>query len=243
MIDRVNPPKGQPGPLAFAGVCIFGVFVIVRGMLTVGVGSEPWWTGVFLLLVVLGGFTFIIGGWLTIQREVDFGPQRIIVRRWLEILTGRPGRIIPVDASTRAAIVLENVRSLRLEHPDVAPVTMTLGDWDLRVIRQLVEVLHGRTIPLDQYWEGLLPARHRLGPEEDPGLPRLGSPRSRHGCWRRPEPGGPIVGFARYSALSTVPSSAWPRLARSDELLELSRLDPPQAADLSPTGGSPKPRG
>ena len=114
------------------------------------VGGDPWWTGVLLLLSVIGAFTFIIGGWLAIQREVDFGPARIVVRRWLDVLTGRPGRVIPVDASTRAAIVLESVRSLRLEHPDVPVVTMTLGYWDLRVIRQLVEVLHARRIPLDR---------------------------------------------------------------------------------------------
>ena len=36
-------------------------------------------------------------------------------------------------------------------------MTMTLGYWDLRAIRHLVEVIHQRGIPLEQYWEGLYP--------------------------------------------------------------------------------------
>ena len=157
MIDRVNPPKGQMGPLAFIGVCALGTILALRVMLSMHVGSDPWWAGAFLLLVVIGGFTFIIGGWLAIQREVDFGPDQIVVRRWLEVLAGRPGRVIPFDGATRSAIILKNIRSLRLEHPDVTPVTMTLGYWDLRVIRQLVEVLHARGVRLDQYWDGVYP--------------------------------------------------------------------------------------
>ena len=143
--------------MAFIGVCFAGSFLATRGIFSLRFGSEQWWTGVLLLLVMIGGFTFIIGGWLSIQREVDFGPDRIVVRRWLEVLSGRPGRSIPFDSATRSAIILKNIRSLRLEHPDVPPVTMTLGYWDLRIIRQLVEVLHARGIPLDQYWDGVYP--------------------------------------------------------------------------------------
>lgn len=157
MSDPINHPHPQPGPVAFIGICAFGVLIVVRGMLSLPVGNEPWWTGVFGLFIIVPAFVFIIGGWLWVQRELTFEPDAILVRRWLEVLTGRTGRVMPLDAGTRTAIVLENVRSLRIEHDGYARIQLTLGYWDLRQIRRLVEVIRARNLPLDQYWVGDLP--------------------------------------------------------------------------------------
>lgn len=157
MSHTVNALHPQPGPVAFIGLCAFGLFIVVRGMLSLPVGSEQWQVGALGFLIVVAGFAFIIGGWLWIQREVTFGPDTIVVRRWLEVLLDRPGRVMPLDAGTRTAIVLENVRSLRLEHQGYPRIQLTLGYWDLRQIRRLVEVIRERAIPLEQYWVGDLP--------------------------------------------------------------------------------------
>ncbi len=157
MTERLNPPYPQLGPVTFIGICVVGVAVAVRGMLSLRVGTEQWWTAVLALLIIIPGFTIIISGWLYIQREVVFGADSIVVRRWLDILAGRPGRTLPLDDGTRAAITLDNVRSLRLEHAGVPPIQLTLGYWIPRRIARLVEVLHARGIPLAQYWEGFYP--------------------------------------------------------------------------------------
>ncbi len=157
MNARINPPHAQPGPAVFSIICVLGVVAAVRGMTSLPLGSEQWWVGFLGLAVLIPAFAFIIGGWLHVQREVAFESDAIRVRRWREILAGRPGRVMPLDAGTRAAITLENIRSLRLEHEGVAPIGLTLGYWELRSIRQLVEVLRGRGIPLAQYWAGVYP--------------------------------------------------------------------------------------
>ena len=157
IIERLNPPHPQAGPVAFIGICVLGLAAALRAMLGLTVGTEQWWTTVIALLIILPGFAIIIGGWLYIQREVAFGPDTIVVRRWLSTLAGRPGRTMPLDAGTRSAITLDNVRSLRLEHVGEPPIALTIGYWDPRRIGRLVEVLHARGIPLAQYWEGFYP--------------------------------------------------------------------------------------
>lgn len=156
MSDRINSPHGQPGPVAFVVVCVIGGVAAIRGMLLMPAQSDQWWTGVLIFVTMLAGFAIIIGGWLYIQREVDFEADSIRVRRWLEVLRGKSGLVLPLEG-TRSAIVLENVRSLRLEHDGFERIQLTLGYWDLRQTRRLVEMLHDRGIPLAQYWEGVYP--------------------------------------------------------------------------------------
>jgi hypothetical protein len=90
MNTRVSPPHPQPGPVALAVVCIFGIALAVRGLLTVRIGNGPWSVGAMALFILIVAFAFIEVGWLWIQREVDISDGAILVRRWIEILRGRP---------------------------------------------------------------------------------------------------------------------------------------------------------
>ena len=154
---RINPPHLQPGPVGFAFICVWGVALAVRGLTQARLGSEPWWVGVALLAIVLPAFAFIDGGWLWIQREIDFSDGTIVVRRWIEVLAGRAGRAIPIDRETRSSITLENVRSLRIERLGRTETRLTLGYWEPRRIRALVDALQTHGVRLDQYWIGVYP--------------------------------------------------------------------------------------
>jgi hypothetical protein len=157
MKTRVNPPHPQAGPIGFAVLCAFGIVVAVRGMLQVRIGTEPWWVSVLLMVMVVAGFVFIDGGWVWVQRELTFSDGTIVVRRWFEVLRGRPGRVIPVDPRTRAAIVPRNGRSLRIERDGRVEALLTIGYWERKRIRELVDALRAHAIELDQSWGGDYP--------------------------------------------------------------------------------------
>lgn len=157
MKKRVNPPAPQLGPIAFAGVCFVGVAYSLPLLLSMRYGSQPWQVGLLLLVTVLAGFAFIVGGWLAIQREVDFVDGQMTIRRWIEVVSGRPGETYPLDGRTTAAIVLQNVRSLFISRDGVVVNKLTLGYWQARPIRDLVDALRANDVALDGYWEGEYP--------------------------------------------------------------------------------------
>lgn len=161
MTDRVNRPIPQSGPVAFGFLCLAGAGVAVARLLTVHVGSEAWQTLVVALACLPLGLLVIVGGWLWIQREVAFTSESILVRRWIEVLLGLPGRRLPLDGRTTAAITLENVRSLRLSRDGGLVVRLTLGYWPPQQIGALVDSLRAHRVQLDQYWQG----------DKPPGVP------------------------------------------------------------------------
>ena len=154
---HVNPPHLQDGPILFAVLCAFGSVVVVQGLLTLPVGSEPWMAGALGLLIIVTGFLFIDLGWLWIQREVTIADGNIVVRRWIEAIRGQQGRVIPLGQETRAAITLDNVRSLRIERRGIAEAAFTLGYWEPPRVRQLIEALRTNNVSLGQYWVGEYP--------------------------------------------------------------------------------------
>lgn len=157
MNTRVNPPYPQPGPVLFAVACVVGSAFAIRGLLTLPIGTEPWLVAAVAQLIILGGFAFIELGWLWIQREVDISDGSIVVRRWIEVVRGRPGRAIPLGDRTRTSITLENVCSFQVEHDSVVEARITLGYWELHRIRELVDALRANRVPLAQYWDGEYP--------------------------------------------------------------------------------------
>ena len=157
MSTRVNPPHPQDGPVLFTLVCVVGSAFAIRGLLTLPIGTEQWLVGAMALLIVLGGFAFIVGGWLWIQREVAVADGRIVVRRWIEVIRSRPGRVIPLADGTRTSITLENVATFQVERNGVIEAHLTLGYWELPRIRELIDVLRANGVPLAQYWEGEYP--------------------------------------------------------------------------------------
>jgi hypothetical protein len=147
----------QLAPMAFLAVCAFGVFIAIRGMLTLRVGTEPWWTGLALIALVVGGFAFVDGGWLCIQREVAFADGILVIRRWIEVLGGQAGHVYPLDGRTTASINLENVRSLYIRRDGVIVNRMTLGYWAPKRVRELIDALRANDVQLDAYWDGEYP--------------------------------------------------------------------------------------
>jgi hypothetical protein len=143
--------------MAFLAIVAFGVFVAIRGMLTLRVGTEPWWTGVAGIALFAGTLAFVDGGWLWIQREVAFADGTLVIRRWIEVLSGRSGQVYPLDGRTTASINLENVRSLYIHRDGAVVNRLTLGYWAPKRIRQLVDALRANGVQLDGYWEGEYP--------------------------------------------------------------------------------------
>jgi hypothetical protein len=154
---RVNPPALQLAPVVFVGVCLIGAGYSVQSLLTMEPGTEQWQVGILGLAIFAAGFAFIDGGWLYIQREVDFGPEGITVRRWIEVLFDRPGHTLPLDGRTRAALTLKNLRSLVLSRDGIVVNRITLGYWAPRHVRELIDGLRTSHVELDQYWDGEYP--------------------------------------------------------------------------------------
>lgn len=154
---RVNPPHLQTGPVAFAVICVLGIVLAVQKFAEFRIGTNPWWAAVLLLILVAFGFAFIVGGWLWIQREVAIADGTIVVRRWIEFLRGRPGRAIPIGPGTRIFVTRENVRTLLIESNGVTEARLTLGYWEPRTTRELIDRLRASRVEFAQYWEGDYP--------------------------------------------------------------------------------------
>ena len=157
MKTRINPPHPQPGPIAFAVVCAFGGLVAVRGMLQLRIGTEPWWVSLLAIAMLIPALVFIEGGWLWIQRELTFSDGRIVVRRWVEVLRDRPGHVIPIDPRTRVSIAPRNGRSLLIKRDGRVEALLTVGYWEPKRIRELVDALRAHAVELDQSWVGAYP--------------------------------------------------------------------------------------
>jgi len=153
----VNPPHSQAGPILFAVVCAVGSAFTIRGLITLPIGTEPWLVGALAQLIILVGFVFIELGWLWIQREVTISDGRVVVRRWLDAVRGRPGREIPLGPGVRTSITLENVRSLRIERDGETETVLTLGYWERSSVRDLIDGLRATEVPFAQYWIGEYP--------------------------------------------------------------------------------------
>lgn len=156
-MKRINSPHPQSGPVLFAALCALGSAFALGGLLSLEVGSEPWLAGVLGLVIILAGFLVIEIGWLWIQREIRLAEDAIVVRRWIEVLTGREGRRIPIDAGTRISITLENLRSIRIERNGESEGVVTLGYWEQRQVRKLVDALRDLGALHAKYWKGEYP--------------------------------------------------------------------------------------
>ncbi len=143
--------------MLFALVCAIGSAFAFGGLLSLPIGTEPWRAAVLGLAIIVSGFAMIEGGWLWIQREVDLSAETIVVRRWSEVLRALPGSAIPLGEGTHVSITLESVRSLRVERDGVKEVVLTLGYWEPRRVRELIEALRAKGVPFTQYWDGEYP--------------------------------------------------------------------------------------
>jgi len=65
--------------VALAVVCIFGIALAGRGLLTVRIGNGPWSVDAMAPFILIVAFAFIEVGWLWIQREVDISDGAILV--------------------------------------------------------------------------------------------------------------------------------------------------------------------
>jgi hypothetical protein len=157
MNARVNPPHLQTGPAAFALICVFGVVLAVPKFGEFRMGTDPWWAAVLTLIIVALGSAFILGGWLWIQREVAITGGTIVVRRWIEFLRGRHGQVIPIGPGTRISVTSENVRTLLIKSNGATQVRLTLGYWEPRTTRQLIDALRANHLEFAQYWQGDYP--------------------------------------------------------------------------------------
>jgi hypothetical protein len=136
---RVNQPHLQPGPAILAVMALIGVAAAIRGLATLRFGSEPWWVGVLGLAVIIPGLLALEGGWLWIQREVAFTTHDLTVRRWTEVLRGRPGRAFVIEPGLRVAVTHENILTVSIERDGQVGVKFTLGYWEHSRIEALLD--------------------------------------------------------------------------------------------------------
>ena len=146
----------------FAVICAIGVAYSIGGLAGSAVGTQPWWVGILGLGLLVPVFLFIDGGWLWIQRQVEIADGTISVTRWLDVLRGRQGPAIPLDASTTVSIVTDGRRQLRIERLGVVAVDCTLLYWPPHAVRALLDAFRSAGIEVGKSWTGdYPPARFR----------------------------------------------------------------------------------
>lgn len=157
MTARVNPPHWQPGPAGWAIFTAASIVLLLLHMRGFPAGSEPWWGSLVMIGAALLGFAFIEGVWLYAQREVALAGGRVAVRRWLEVLLGRPGVEVPIDARTRCRITLDGGRRLTIEREGSVVISMQLAYWAVDTVVELIGALRADGAELVTPWDGDAP--------------------------------------------------------------------------------------
>ncbi len=121
-------------------------------MVETRVGSEAWQVALLFIALTIAAFCSIEGWWAASQREVRFCDDTLVIRRWSDILLGRPGSQIPVRSVTAARLVFASGRRLELVAMPLR-VDFWVGLWPRHELRELREALATRGITLESDWE------------------------------------------------------------------------------------------
>jgi hypothetical protein len=104
MSETLNSPKLQSGLVVWGAVCLFGAGLGIKLAFDYRFGTDAWQASIALMaLSILGWVAMAAIVWLE-QREVTLLPGAIVVRRWSEILLGRPGRRMALEGPVHARI-------------------------------------------------------------------------------------------------------------------------------------------
>jgi hypothetical protein len=149
---RFNPPKAQNGPVSWALFCVFGLGVSAWVMIRYPFGSESWQVGLMLAGVVLFGLVSIEGWWVASQREIMIDGGSVRVRRWSDILLGRGGIVLPLEAIRAVGLVFDSGKKISLETADGRHVRFWAAIWPRPEIDRLIAECKTRRILTATDW-------------------------------------------------------------------------------------------
>lgn len=151
MNETLNTPRLQWVLVIWGGFCLFGVLLGVKLMFEYPVGTDGWQASIFLVAICLAGWIGIAAIVWFEQRELAFVPGALLVRRWTDVVIGRPGKRIALGGPPRARIFVGSYGYSAVK-VEVGGETLMfpLSFWPRSDARQLPEVLkrHGMTVEI-----------------------------------------------------------------------------------------------
>jgi hypothetical protein len=149
MSETLNSPKLQSALVGWGAVCLFGVGLGVKLAFEHPFGTDAWQGSVGLIaLCVLGWFALAAIVWFE-QREVTFLSGAMVVRRWSDVLLGRPGQRITLEGPLRARIFVGGTgySAAKLEGAS-GTVKFPMSFWPRSEAGRLPEILerHGMKV-------------------------------------------------------------------------------------------------
>lgn len=100
-------------------------------------------------VAVLAVFTLLNVWHLWAQREVVLTSERLEIRRWLAVLTGRPGRAVNVADLQRVSFLVRGGGAKVELATHKAPLLFSIWFWSLADARQMARRLEATGIKVD----------------------------------------------------------------------------------------------
>ena len=151
MPERLNTPKLQRSLALWGAFCLFGVLLGIKLMFQYPVGTDPWQASVLLIAISVAAWVAVAAIVWFEQRQLTFMSGDLTVRRWTDVLLGRPGRRMTLSGVARARIFVGGYgySAAKLE---VGGETLKfpLSLWPRSEARRLPEILegHGMTVEI-----------------------------------------------------------------------------------------------
>lgn len=151
MNEPLNTPKLQWSLVIWGAFCLFGVLLGVKLMFEYPVGTDSWQASMLLIALCVVGWVAIAAIVWFQQRVLAFVSGALLVRRWTDVLLGRPGRRIALSGALRARIFVGS-HGYSAAKIEVGGETLKfpLTFWPRSDTRQLPEILerHGMTVEI-----------------------------------------------------------------------------------------------
>jgi hypothetical protein len=146
MSETVNPPALHPWLLAAGAVSLAGVGLCAVKMTELRVGTEGWKASILAIAICIVGWVVVSAIFWFEERQLVFESDALIIRRWTDLLTRRPGRRVPLIGALRARIFTSGLgySAVRMKAGE-ANLRVTTYLWPAGVAHRLPEILgrHG----------------------------------------------------------------------------------------------------
>jgi hypothetical protein len=151
MYETLNPPRLQWVLVVWGGICLFGVLLGVKLMFEYPVGTDGWQASIFLVAICVAGWIGIAAIVWFEQRQLAFVPEALLVRRWTDVVFGRPGKRIALRGALSARMFVGSY-GYSAAKIEVGGETLMfpLSFWPRSDAQRLAEVLerHGMTVEI-----------------------------------------------------------------------------------------------
>ena len=148
----LNRPIIQVALVAWGTFCLFGVLLGVKlALFDYSFGTDAWQASILLIALSLFSWLAVAVIVWSQQRELTFGSEAIRIRRWTDVLLGRPGRHISLVGAPRVRIFVGSYgySAVKIEVSGKA-ISFPLTFWPRQEARRLPEILedHGFTVEI-----------------------------------------------------------------------------------------------